>query len=647
MSEVLTNTTHQKKKRKLPRRPRLRDWPVRGYAYNIDEIIGDLPEWVETVGAEMRRCWDDMVGAMNRALKPIKEEAKTAFEGLEGKEAVVALQKQFDQRKREAIRPFRNTQHVRSIAQQYKGVLPSDCYYRLADGFMKVVQEAPAQRSRVFQLKGYAPFECGLPRFKKNDDTSLHLPIFFNAVAGRETTFADLYTEGGKVDLWRMVEASPFGGNCKFVLKQPQGSGARWEPIKLRIDFNRLPPMNAIVKSVTLIRRKEISEKWSIIFLLEIPPIPLSPRNSPPGSRVLTYDLTSEDKQQVILDIIEWDGPAVRAVVKDEEGTWNVDHLAFGRRVNERVCGYDAAGWRKFDDRIRTGVLTDNAWHSYEISVPLDMSTSLERHQNKYRVSKGRPDHKLFTWAQLVEQTEKIGQAVEDCKTDLREIFERNKAQWPESAQQSMVDIVKIRQKGIIKLRKDLAGFDAEACTCIDAWAATDAELTHWKRVFEFSAGAAKDSAFRKISVWLARNFTKIAWEGDKTMMKQLAESDTNDYAIKASQRYRQIAGQSILRLYVRQACDKWHAELEDHKAAYSTRICPVEGCGAAVPKSSKLILTCEQNHSFDQDVAASRKFLSQIEGVTSISAPPVPIPPDLRRYLRLMSVNESAIGGV
>jgi hypothetical protein len=577
-----------KRKPKLPRRPRLRDWPMRGYRYNIKQVIGDPPEWVEVVGGEMRRCWNDMVGEMRRALRPIQDEARTAFEGIEDPVERVAKQKEFDQRKREAIKPFKNTQHLRAIAQRYKGVLPSDCYYRVADRFMKAMQEAPARRSRAFQTAGYAPFECGLPRFKDKDDRSLHLPVVFNASAGAETTFGDLYNDG-KVTLWRLPEASHFGGNCQFALKQPQGSGAQWQPLKLLVDLHRLPPMTAIVKGVTLIRYKEISERWKISFSLEMPPV-----------------------------------------------------AGVQPRAGERVCGWDAAGWRKLDDRIRLGVLTDNAGYSYEISLPMDMSTSLERHQRRNRERKGLVDRKLCTWSQLIEQTEKIGQAVEDCKTDLRAVFESNKEMWPEEARQSMQGIVKMRQRGLIRLREQLEGYDAEACALLDDWKAEDDELAHWKRVFELFAGAAKDDAYRKIAVWLAQNFSRIAWEGDRTMMKQMAESVTNEYAIKASQRYRQFAGQSFLRLYVRQACQKWGAELQDHKAAYSTRVCPE--CGADVPKSGKLLLTCDEGHKIDQDVLASMNFLNMIEGAASISAAPVAIPPDLRRYLRLMTVNEAAI---
>jgi hypothetical protein len=129
-------STENKRKPKLPRRPRLRDWPMHGYSYSV-EIIGDLPEWVEAVGELMRRCWNEMVGEMKRALKPIQEEAETAFDGIEDPEGRTALHKEFDRRKREAVKLFRNTEHLRAIARRYKGKLPSDCYYRVADRFQK------------------------------------------------------------------------------------------------------------------------------------------------------------------------------------------------------------------------------------------------------------------------------------------------------------------------------------------------------------------------------------------------------------------------------------------------------------------------------------------------------------------------------
>lgn len=639
---ALSQSTQSRKKPTLPRRPRLRDWPLRGYSYHV-EIIGDLPEWVNLVGAKMRQCWNDMTGEMRRALKPINEEEKSAFENIMEPADRMAKQKEFDQRKREAIKPFKDTKFLRAIAQKYKGILPSDCYYRIADRFQKTIQNAPQRRSLIFQLHGYAPFECGLPRFKEKEDPGLHIPVIFNAVAGEETTFADLYTEGVKVSLWRKVEASTFGGNCEYTLKRPLGREGAWTPIRLNIKFNRLPPMNAIVKGVTLIRYKEIETRWSINFTLELPHIPVTPKNSPAGTTIRAwYRPENEEPRPVILNVIEWlgDGSAVYADYKGERGAWKVDHLSFGRRLTGRVAGCDSAGWRKFDDRIRVIVVTDNAGHSYEASVPLNITTSKEQRQRKWREAHGYPDRKLQTWDDYHKQTGLIGQAVQATKEALKEIYARNHAQWPEEARQAMTGLVKMQQGGLQRLHNLLAGHDEQAITVLDAWQAGYKELSHWKRVFELFASDNKEDVYRKISVWMAQNFDVIAWEGDARMMKQMAEAPSGDYAIQASQEYRQIAGQSTLRSYIRQASDKWGADLKDYKAAYSTRICPE--CGGEVPKSGKLLLTCENGHKMDQDVLASRNLLNWIPGVASISAEPVAIPPDLRKYLRLISVHEA-----
>lgn len=600
MIDLPQSTESKKSKPKLPRRERLRDYPMRGYAYSVT-VKGALPEWVEMVGEQMRKCWNDMCGEMYRALKPIRERERAAFaEGVKPSDAKACkqLQKEFDAEKRATLKPFKDTKFLRSIAQRYKGILPSDCYYKIVDRFLKALQEAPSRRSLVFQAKGFASFECGLPSFKEADDIDLHLPVVYNSVAGGETTFADLYGEGGKVSLWRLPEASYFGGNCLFTLKQPQGSGSKWGPIKLEIDFHRLPPMDAIVKGVTLVRRKEIGERWSISFSLEIPP--------------------------------------VRSV----------------RQKTGRVCGYDSAGWRKFDDRVRVGVLTDNAGFSYEISMPLDLATERDKRMRAHIEAKGGIDRKITSWPQLIELDERIGQAVEECKAKLRAEFERSGAEWPEEARKAMGGIAKMRQGGLLKvsdlLRKKCG--ESDPCECrlsepfrfLEEWVAKDAEMWHWKRVFQLQSTAAKEDAWRKISVWIAQNFDVVAWEGDKAMLKRMAEKASDDPAIKASQKYRQFAGQSVLRLYVRQACDKWSTELQDKAAAWSAQTC--NECGGEIVKSGKLLRVCENGHKQDTDANSSLFFLKQIEGATSIKAEPVAIPVDLRRYLRLMSINEAGI---
>ena len=64
---IASNTIIQpRKKPSLPRRPRLRDWPIKVYSYHC-EIVGELPDWVNSVEELMRRCWNDMAGELKRA----------------------------------------------------------------------------------------------------------------------------------------------------------------------------------------------------------------------------------------------------------------------------------------------------------------------------------------------------------------------------------------------------------------------------------------------------------------------------------------------------------------------------------------------------------------------------------------------------
>ena len=177
-------------------------------------------------------------------------------------------------------------------------------------------------------------------------------------------------------------------------------------------------------------------------------------------------------------------------------------------------------------------------------------------------------------------------------------------------------------------------------------------------RAFEIHAYKAKRNAHRQIAAWL-NAFDIIAWEGDLSL-KQMAEQvgkkkqkrkeahketgqwnerTPEELQFEASQKYRQIAGQHGLREFVKQ---KHKSRLQNEKAAYSTQTCPE--CGGAIEPGHKLLLVCENGHGRDQDVTAALHFLNKIEGVASITVPPVDIPAHLRPYLRVMDASEARL---
>jgi ribosomal protein S26 len=245
--------------------------------------------------------------------------------------------------------------------------------------------------------------------------------------------------------------------------------------------------------------------------------------------------------------------------------------------------------------------------------------------------------------------------ALEACKANVRKIFEENKETWPEDARKIMGGIVRMRDSGLRRLRQKLDPIDSVAKQIIDDWDAEAASLNETIRAFYKNANNVRKDAYRQIAAWL-NAFDRVVWEGDLSL-KQMAEAagekkekrkkqyvetgkfgerTPEDRRLEASQKYRHIAGQHQLRDLVKQ---KHSDRLQNEKAAYSTRTCAE--CGASVEGGGNLLLVCENGHTRDQDVASAVYFLNQIEGVASITAPPVEIPAHLSLYLRVMRASE------
>jgi hypothetical protein len=473
------------------------------------------------------------------------------------------------------VRQFKNTTFVRAFGQKYRGQIPSDCYYAVADRFLLTMKEWPKRRARSKISKGHASWDTGMPS-PKRDACDLNLPVVFNAVAGAETTWADLYETGGNVSLYRLLEASPGAKhNLEFRLKTPQGQ-EKYGYLKLNAAIHRLPPPHAIVKRVTVTRKLEqgFRDRWQIQFSLEMPPLDLP------------------------------------------------------RKMAGRLAGYDSGGWRVLGDRVRIGVMADNAGHFYEIAIPFDFT--------------GREDRKCIEpkskdIRRLILLSEQIGDCVENCKQRLKTIYDRNNGNWPQAARESMLGFTKMRQGGLARLSEKLAGADPEAdCLLLNLSLILD-WLHHKKRALELEWAQLKEEIYKQISAWIVKNFDKVAWEGDLSL-KQMAETGAGDPA----QKYRQMVGQYYLRQRLPQAAAKYRCELIGRPAAYSTQICAT--CGAAVEKGRKLLRVCENGHKQDNDVNTSRLLLNEIDGAASISAPPVEIPDHLRRYVRVMAASETAI---
>jgi hypothetical protein len=182
-------------------------------------------------------------------------------------------------------------------------------------------------------------------------------------------------------------------------------------------------------------------------------------------------------------------------------------------------------------------------------------------------------------------------------KAALREI---PRAAWPEEARNSMSGLVKMRGGGLRRIHRALraAGVD---CPVLDAWSERHAELAKRIRRAQQRIFATRNHIYRNIAALLSRQVAVLAWEDDLSL-KNLAEDESGSHAIENAQKYRQFAGLSILRGYIR---EKMLNRIPKISGSYSTQECHV--CGGHVEPGAAIVLTCENGHRQDQDLNAAR----------------------------------------
>jgi hypothetical protein len=593
MSEV---TQDKKRSKYLARRESAYpDRPKRVWVYKA-EIIGDLPEWVERYGELMRCCWNDLVSTLRDALRPIwerenaiRDELKPLLKAAEGDdqelERLRALENKrlapLHQEKVEAVKPFRQLETIRAITRKYKGKMTSDLYeQQITARWKTTMSEWPESRRRARDAGKPVRWETGMPGFQY-EHNSINLTHIFNTNIGSEITFERLYEAESVngISLWRVPDELT-ERNAIFTVKAP-GRNNKLQPVQLNLKIHRLPPMDSFVKRVSLVRRKDErgSNYWSLQFLLQLPT---------PRPRVKTG----------------------------------------------RVAGYDSIGWRLFEDRIRIGMIADNAGYCYEISVPLDMANRNRRREQQFVVDRGYIYEKGGNWFDLVVMDEEIGDAVQGCKDRLFTLYQSEKDQWPKEARDVMREFDRIRDAGLRRILKYLQDSNLESERHLAQSLEEISELRLWRNLWNAQAQRSKLDIYRKISVWVARNFDRIIWSPGS--LKGMVEDPDMEYSLRLTQHKRQIVGQFHLRSFIEQAAAKYQADLKKYDKRYA---CPE--CGTKFDRSSKLLGMCQNGHQIDIDIAASRWYLSQIHGVASISAGPLEIPRDLRRYLRVLSASE------
>jgi hypothetical protein len=241
-----------------------------------------------------------------------------------------------------------------------------------------------------------------------------------------------------------LPEASGGGYNTTFKIKTLPGGTETIAPVKLLVAIHKLPSMNAIVKRVSLVRKQNnpFPPLWALQFSLELPP---SERTCKPTGR---------------------------------------------------QAGLESDDYRKFEDRIRLGMLTDNDGFSYEISSPFEIANKSARKERKHVMLQGKEYDKLHNLLQLVEIDEEIGKTIQHCKNMLKEIYQKEKYQlevdkWPEKARSAMAGIDKMRQRGLRSLSELLANVDSNIVEVLIEWEDRYKKLVLKKRAFQIAAEAA------------------------------------------------------------------------------------------------------------------------------------------------------------
>lgn len=594
----------QKPKKKNPaRRERLnKEWPFKIYSYDaFPQKPPPKALWDTAHG--MKRLWNDLTAKFKSVSdRDLKDEEKKPLLSKED---------------RKILWGELNLKELREHGKTYSDQLDAACREFVINAFLVTLANWRKNPQR------YGP-----PRFHHEID-SIHIPLDFNA--GKS---ADWITNGSTASMRDTLDLkgdkekqSEYLNNGHFSI------GINRAPWKLHVAYGgrsgqhrRLLPEIGRIKRISLIGRKDSAFGW---------------------------------RWQIQ---VRYEQPAEQP-----------------RETTGRVAGWDSGGWRLMEDRIRVGVLADNAGYFYEISIPMAIGL-LNRETRKdimWCQSKGIEYTKPLTWYDLFDLDSRYGLALEECKRKLRIIYEREKETWPPRARKIMGGIVKMRDTGLNELRRLIEPIESQAKSLIDEWIATSEKLNRQIRAFEAHATAAKLNAYREVIAWM-KVFDVIAWEGDLSL-KEMAEDggkrkkkrkeiheaqgqwvnrSGDEIVSEESQKFRQIAGQYQLRALARErhgticrcgahflqhqegfACKEFVPRLQNEKAAYSTLTCPE--CDGAVERTRKLVLTCENGHSRDQDVAASLYFLNKIKGHTSITAEPLEIPAHLRPYLRVMDVDE------
>jgi hypothetical protein len=243
---------------------------------------------------------------------------------------------------------------------------------------------------------------------------------------------------------------------------------------------------------------------------------------------------------------------------------------------SQLTAGLDL-GWRLFrdggtNDYIRIGMLADSEGRTIELRLPL-----------------------------------RLRQGPKSEQRDISYLAELQSlaAEFLKSAQTLAGD----KQLGHSELRK-LAAADHEHAAGIRAALAARDMLRRRMSEQRFHMIRRRRWWYQNLALWLCRRYSQIAVEADMTLSQLHTWSSIPGF--RPAEIYRKYAAVGELRRCIRAEAMKTGTRVDGY-AAKTTITCWL--CGAEATRSAKLMLTCVNGHTLDQDKNAAMNLLSQVNG--------------------------------
>ncbi len=590
--------------RNLARRPRLNeDWPISSYSFDCWPQEKP-PDSLWETAHQMRRLWNDLTAIFVRARE--LDTRDDSGSPLHSKEERAAIYYPFQQRK--SARSANNEAYaarydlaqsiwgavpsLAEVGKRYLGVIPAACYESVIARFIVTFKN---------WRKNHA--QRGEPHFKSGPLLNVNIPLVFNAgisvhdlATGKSVQLRDTYA-------LRHNQAA----QAEYLRNGWFDIGCQRDRLPLHVAYHRPLPPGCRIKRVSLIGRRgeHLGWRWQLQVQLEHPP----------------------------------DAPRLTRCHAGEVS----ERLAYAlREPTGRVAGLDL-GWRMRDGYLRIGFLTDNGGNRYELCLPLDFGNKATRKHNRRAAKKWRGAdagewQRLSEWQHLKSEQAKLDDELNAVKLQIKQMADEL-LELPAPLQNFRQHYDKVRGRSLRNLLDDLTALNTtpEIVTVLQEWdVRSRLQWKRWAGAFARATMARRDW-YRKLAAWLAENFDLIAWKGALDL-KEIAEAETDHPARRNAEKWRVAASLSTLRPLIRQAFEKRKGILQDEELKFPSSLCAVVDCGAAiVSEPHKLVHLCENGHQEDQDATASGVFLSRIKGSVAITLPPVEIPHELRRCVRIV----------